>query len=717
MRTEITENDKKIWISDISYKEYKVIIGSGESERTFLNDEIKEESIEISEIMEDSSQLTFSGCKSKKLKVVVAYVGDDLIGQPISVSAKASIGDETTEEITLFVGEIDEVTQNGNDDIVSTITARDLMAKAINLDVAEWYNTLEFPITLQEFYDSLSEYLATLGMALNCDDLPLGDTNIEETIAPQNLALKDVLIAIATLNGMYCYCAVDNSINFKGLEKLVVEGVFPGNDVYPSNSLFPNDYVSNAVDYIGEKAYSALNYQNYDVVAIDKVILREDSDDIGAIYGTGTNAYIVEGNFLLYGKTAAEMEEVATDVYELVKDIVYTPAKVVCSARPWIECGDLIALESYEKVIYTYVLENTFKGMQAISNTMQSKQDAIREEQNTAINTQIIQLRGKSNKLVRDIEHMSSTIYDGAGNSRIEQNASSIRAEVTRAKGVEAALSSTIAQTAEAIELKVSKGDISSSLSVESGQIKLASGRLIINSGNFTIDASGNIKATNADLSGKIGASEGIIGGFTIGRSSLTSGTTGSLAVPNGVYIGTDGISCGPSGKSAYFKVTATGDLSLNQSLSSITIGSVTSIDGDEIVARKFEAKMTATSAIKTTIEGNSIRLAGSTYSTTLTNTTIQSNDSMTVGAGRTASANSNIVFSGGNVTISTSSTGKVQIGGLVTSGFASNVLAFFGGTGSKQAAAITKPAATVAGLQTAVNAIIDALKGYGLTK
>lgn len=475
MRSGISEEEKKIWISDISRKEYKVSITDGENVQTFLNDGIKEESIEISEVLEDSAQLTFSGCYSKRAKVTLRYVGD-LVGKGITISAKAIIGDNETSELTLFTGTIFEVTQNGNDDIVSTITAYDAMERAINTDVAEWYNTLEFPITLQGFADSLAAYLATIDIALNSANLPLGDEVVEETILPQNLALKDVLIAIATINGMFCYCDYENVIRFKALTKLETSGLFPSETIYPSDDLFPADYISNAADRIANGIYKSLVYQNYDVATIDKVICREDSDDIGAIFGTGTNAYIVEGNFLLYGKNAEQMAAVAQAIYALVEGFIYTPAKVVCPARPWIECGDLIELQSEKNVIYTYVLERTFKGVQVIIDTYQSKQDALREEQNNSINTQIIQLRGKANRLTRDIEHMTSEIYNEDGSSKIEQNA-------------------------QAIELKVSRGDVSSQLSLEEGKIEINSNRISIDSTHFKLTDDG-IMTLNSDDTG-----------------------------------------------------------------------------------------------------------------------------------------------------------------------------------------------------------------------
>jgi hypothetical protein len=74
---------------------------------------------------------------------------------------------------------------------------------------------------------------------------------------------------------------------------------------------------------------------------------------------------------------------------------------------------------------------------------------------------------------------------------------------------------SQIKQTADQISLKVSKGNISSELSLETGAITLSTtGRLIITSGNFKLDSSGTMTCVNANISGTI----------TLGKANNSSG-------------------------------------------------------------------------------------------------------------------------------------------------------------------------------------------------
>lgn len=78
-------------------------------------------------------------------------------------------------------------------------------------------------------------------------------------------------------------------------------------------------------------------------------------------------------------------------------------------------------------------------------------------------------------------------------------------------------LQSSITQNAEEIALKVSKGDVSSQLSVESDQITISGNRFVVDADNLQIDADGTITATGATINGNINAN----GKVTINNDDL----------------------------------------------------------------------------------------------------------------------------------------------------------------------------------------------------
>lgn len=133
-----------------------------------------------------------------------------------------------------------------------------------------------------------------------------------------------------------------------------------------------------------------------------------------------------------------------------------------------------------------------------------------------------------------------------------------------------------IANTLSAGQIKVA-GDIS----VNSGQISITNGEKVfnvtregdltansvtitggslnINNGTFEVTNDGLMTATGADISGRIQATDGIIGGFTIGENAIYNSITGMEdQTSNGVYLGVDGIKLGDK-----FSVTSEGYVTL----------------------------------------------------------------------------------------------------------------------------------------------------------
>ena len=145
--------------------------------------------------------------------------------------------------------------------------------------------------------------------------------------------------------------------------------------------------------------------------------------------------------------------------------------------------------------------------------------------------------------------------------SRITQTADSITAEVSRAETAEEELQAAIQINADSIVTKVSKGEVSSQISQEAGQISISANRIAINSTYFTLSADGKIKATDGEFSGKITASSGSIGGFTLDVDRLyTTGNDYGIIIKspstggdNVLYIG-----------NGAFKVNASGDTRIN---------------------------------------------------------------------------------------------------------------------------------------------------------
>lgn len=101
--------------------------------------------------------------------------------------------------------------------------------------------------------------------------------------------------------------------------------------------------------------------------------------------------------------------------------------------------------------------------------------------------------------------------------------------------------------------------------------------------GNFEVDANGNLTAINANISGSITATSGIIGGFTIEDSYIYNGRSSLDDNSRGIYIGTDGISIGKN-SNKYVQITPSGGLIARDADISGTINAETGYIGGWII-------------------------------------------------------------------------------------------------------------------------------------
>jgi peptidyl-tRNA hydrolase len=127
-----------------------------------------------------------------------------------------------------------------------------------------------------------------------------------------------------------------------------------------------------------------------------------------------------------------------------------------------------------------------------------------------------------------DIEHVIGLTDSLNGlSSRITINKNAITSEVARATEAEGNLSSRITQTAEKIELKVSKDSIISSINQSAESITINANKISLSGKTINLTSDNIvIKSTNfsVDKNGVITAKSGEIGGWTIGTYKIYGG-------------------------------------------------------------------------------------------------------------------------------------------------------------------------------------------------
>ena len=414
------------------------------------NVELHQEQFELMESICSEAELTIGSCEAAVLKFTVSNIFLPMKDKMITV--KTVIDNNTANPFQIGRYKVYSDTPTA-DRTKRDIVAYDRLYDVINADVAEWYNTLlpekDSTTTMKVFRASFFKHF---GIEQADIQLVNDDMKVEKTVEPEELSGATVLNCICEINGCFGHIGRDGRFHYIYLEQ-EIQGLYPRNDLYPADDLYPREPKSTRV---GKKLYISAQYEDFLVKTIDKLQIRKEEDDIGVIVGSGTNAYVIQDNFLVYGKGSEELTGIANNIYGKIRGIIYRPFSADCKGNPCIEVGDAVRLPTRYEIIESYVLKRTLKGIQALRDNYEATGEEYRSTQVNSVHKSIIQLKGKTNVLTRTIEETNSKITDVESglSSEIKQTATDIRAEV---KNTADGLSSSIEQTAESITSEVKR--------------------------------------------------------------------------------------------------------------------------------------------------------------------------------------------------------------------------------------------------------------------
>ena len=280
------------------------------------------------------------------------------------------------------------------------ITAYDNLVK-FDRDVSEWWNdTVTFPISARALLISLCNYC---GVQYS---LPNSYCNSAFSIT-QNIKVEDTTGAeflgyLQEVSGCFFRCD-RNGI----LRRIAFDSVALSPDTYEEKMEDPD------VTYDYSVIISDLSVADYDVQKIDKLQVRGTDDDIGIVVGTGTNAYIIQANPLLYSlDSSAASTAIVNNIFQSIKDITYRPFSAKVKDLPYIECGDMVNIVSYRGIEATSPLfSRTMTGGSLIFDELECNGRETRTTQ-VAVNRQIKVLNQKMLEIVQTVEEFSTTLSE-----------------------------------------------------------------------------------------------------------------------------------------------------------------------------------------------------------------------------------------------------------------------------------------------------------------
>ena len=447
----------------------------------------------LEESLCSESELKFGACEANCVKFTARNTAGSIIGKTISIEETIDGDSENPMPYGVFKVASDVPTA---DRTKRQITAYDAMYDIINTDVKSWYAGLSFPMTLRQFRDS---FFAHLGIAQVETNLANDSMTVNKTIVATQtddssavteesaISGKTVVTAICEING--CFGNINREGKFEYVFlKEIVSALYPAEDLFPSDNVFPSD--ANTESMTGH--YITFDYEDFQSKAITQLEIRPSDDSAGVIVGTSGNNYVISGNLLVSDKTGAELEQIANNLLPIIAKAEYTPIKsCTCVGNPCLELGEAIRFNTTREVVETYLLQRTLTGVQSKRDSISAQGTKTHSARVNSIRDTIESVQKRTSKLERNADHLQSTYenLEDQTNSKFEQTAESITAEITNRQNADNVISASL-------ELKVGKNDndqVVSMINASADQIILSGNRLIVDCTNFGLDYNGQV--------------------------------------------------------------------------------------------------------------------------------------------------------------------------------------------------------------------------------
>lgn len=411
------------WESSID-KQIKIATDDGEV--IITNDDIHYEQIELSESLCSGTELTFGSCEAGKLTFKTFNTKASLKNKWLTYSEVLGGNPNTEFQLGIYKVYSEVLT---DDRQFKNVTAYDAMYDILNADVTDWYNTVlpseDSTLPMRTFRKSFIQYF---GLEEDVPDGGLINDNVivERTINPEQLSGKDVITAICEINACFGH------INREGRFQYVYIDSCSDNEFSAYNSKSGS---------ISARVYFKCQYEDFVTSNISRLQIRQKENDIGKIWPEGNidkndNCYIIEDNFLVYGKSTKQLAVIAENIFNKISGISYRPFSAECIGNPTFNVGDAVCITKDDVTIRSYILKRTLKGIQGLRDTYKAEGTQQYAGRVNSIHKSIVQLKGKTNVLERTIEETISEIKDieEGFTSKINQTVKSISMAVVNDK-------------------------------------------------------------------------------------------------------------------------------------------------------------------------------------------------------------------------------------------------------------------------------------------
>lgn len=384
---------------------------------------------------------------------------------------------QTRTKVGLFILE-DAVRKS---DHVWVLTGFDRVSR-LDKDLTQYLAGLtEWPYSLHR----MAEMVCTAcGVELTAQELPNGGFSVQKFTA-DGITGRQILQWVGEASGRFCRANADGQIEFAwyapaaltagatSIGPVTVTGSETNVDVagYP----LPTDYDEGALalesgalqltdDGVGNALLTGAGllqlpvYQGCLAAAetpvrpIEKVQLRQNSDDVGVVYPDipEGNTYTVTGNLLLTAADGESLKPIAQSLYAQLQAVSYTSCKLEIPANLQIGAGDILTVTDRRgRVFTTYVMTRRQSGQR---DKLESTGTGLRSSSTAVNNRRYEALSGKMLELRTDVDGLQ--IANREANGKAAELTLTVDGITQRVKAQEEQMT-TLTQTADSVKLQI----------------------------------------------------------------------------------------------------------------------------------------------------------------------------------------------------------------------------------------------------------------------
>ena len=548
------------------YAPYRTSPAHKELTMTFTNPLIvigntkrKADTFSLDECLCDGESLKFGDCQASIMKFTCADVTDDIVG-------KEFVCVESVGSIDIDFGVYKVYSAEKTDDLrYKAITAYDRM-KEFDINVIGWYNNLNFPLTQKQFRDSLCEYI---GIEQEVTTLVNDSMPITKTIDAEVLNGLAVLKAICEINGCFGHMSRTGALQYIVLSKEIVDDTIPKETIH---TVQHEEYTVQAIDKLqicqedgdigaivgtGSNCYKITgNFLCYGKTAGELATIAQNASI--NIFGIAYKPY----NGDLYGLPYLEVGDCINLGDKFTSYILHRTLTGVQSLKDTFEAKgseklvevvtvneEIKQLKGKSSVLKRTVeeLSNTITDLSTnIDNnysTTEQMQSAITQN-NSTIETNVVNKVDKkyigllpsisllpsdtllpcSSTILSDLTDQYNTMFRQTSKEfnwsvkQINSNIDTLSSEMSlsaqqfrvQINNLAESTAASLEMLDNAISLKVSSGDVSNQLSIETGGINITGNRFTWSATNSSMTQDGTLTCQNINLSGTI-ASAGLV--------------------------------------------------------------------------------------------------------------------------------------------------------------------------------------------------------------